>query len=844
MEDRNAVTTTSSRSATDGLDAVIPRPDQKSTSSPALKPLNFDASFTSSPSTLRKPQPKRVASAASTPVASRESSPVRPYPPKSNSSSRLSGPGRTRKNSFTELSSSRNNNSNGNPPSTAGPQRTLSITSPPILSPTPSNPAIRSPVPQRPPPTSEIREVPRWPVSPRLRSPPPMNRPAAPPPRKSDQDIPAISIQQGTPPGDGGVRLATPSNDTEDAASTATVMRTAPRGIVGGSSTLETVQEVSQPGTPGPRGIDTLIENASRASSEQDTATENGTSKSVQRKPSLTTTNESGSDSGGKGEIKLRSTSAAPSTLRASNPPKSFSTTSVGRSKALGEGSTMTVETETVSSIPQVAVGVGAGGAGANGSLRAKPSSETIRPKKEKRRTRKPPSATSGTTSSKADFFEAKVASAVDEADSSDSEETFVYESNPPDANDRPRRFHSRTPSTTSMASQIDQRNGSRSMADSGQAVAVKKSMKFASTYTSNGEGNAGDDDAAGTIRASRGAGRGTTHHHHIGRWGRNGGNGHQSLFDEESPFSASTKSKSRPMSPRVGNPRLFGNGKKQSPISSGYDLDNGADDERTPLISTVRSSRSSRSRRQGGSSLRQLEHQAARQNRSCWSRFLGCFVLLLMIVLVISGALGFMFATTQPLTDVKILALKNVLASEQELIVDMEVLAQNPNLIMVTIDAMDVVVFAKSKYAGTDEEWWNRPKTWERRKRWGVHRRDDDPKDRPPEDDPATNPNLEIGHIYEFDSPLTFEGSPFKHSLATSTGEIRVSKPGNSTVPSGSERWGQVLQHEFELIVRGTLRYTLPLGQKIRSVGVEGRVTVKPNAADHDPTPGTVHTN
>jgi hypothetical protein len=58
----------------------------------------------------------------------------------------------------------------------------------------------------------------------------------------------------------------------------------------------------------------------------------------------------------------------------------------------------MTVETETVSSIPQVAVGGVASATGGNGSLRAKPSSETIRPKKDRKKsTRKPPSVTSGT---------------------------------------------------------------------------------------------------------------------------------------------------------------------------------------------------------------------------------------------------------------------------------------------------------------------------------------------------------------------------------------------------------------------------------------------------------------
>src|SRR6266702_2481606 len=48
--------------------------------------------------------------------------------------------------------------------------------------------------------------------------------------------------------------------------------------------------------------------------------------------------------------------------------------------------------------------------------------------------------------SSKADVFEAKVASAVDEENSSDSDETFVYESNPPDPPPHKNRHHSRTP--------------------------------------------------------------------------------------------------------------------------------------------------------------------------------------------------------------------------------------------------------------------------------------------------------------------------------------------------------------------------------------------------------------
>jgi Vacuolar segregation subunit 7 len=442
--------------------------------------------------------------------------------------------------------------------------------------------------------------------------------------------------------------------------------------------------------------------------------------------------------------------------------------------------------------------------------------------------------------SSKADIFEAKIASAVDEADSSDSGETFVYESNPPETSERPRRFHSRTPSATSMASQVDQRGNGRSIIhgvmESGHSVAMKRSMKFANSYNSAGpDTGTGEDDGKGTARSNVGTGRGTTHHHHIGRWGRNGGNSHPSLFDNESPFPNVAKSKfmgngsrnsSQPSSPR-GMISRVGNGKKTSLVPPGYDIDDGAgaDDERTPLMgSTVRSARSGRYRRQPFS-LRQLEHQASRQNPTFLNRFAGCLVLTIMVLLVISGAIGFMFATTQPLSGAKILELKNVLASEQEIMFDMVVSALNPNVIVITVNSVAIEVFAKSKYAGTDSEWWRRPQISNK-----IGTRDDSPHDPPLDpDDPNKTPLLKLGSISSFDNPLLFDGSPFEHKKSIASGELSLQKPGNKTEPGGSERWGRVLKYEFNLIVKGVLKYQLPMSQQVRSVAVDGRVLVKP---------------
>ncbi|CZR60475.1 related to vacuolar protein VAC7 [Phialocephala subalpina] len=910
--------------------------DTTEQTSKASKPTR-NSSTSSLPAT-KKLQSKQGTSAANSPAASREASPNRPTLKSTTSGRSSNGPGRSRKNSSQDVSPARSTTSTPNPPSAAATQRALSAASIPPLHPATSDSTIKAPIPQKPSANPEIRETPRWPISPRLRSPPPLNKHTSIlSPRKFEQETPAINVQRTSHSAEQQEGQGAQDTEVDDSLQ-ATGMRTPARGVSGVSSTLETVQEISQPNTPGLSSIDGALEKvengSARINGESDNSADNASNKTIKAKSSIA--NESGSESGGKGEIKMRSTSAAPqSTLRANAPAasKSFSAAGVGRGKPSGEGSTknMTVETETVSSIPQVAVGpIGAGGN--NGSIRTKPSTETIRPKKEKKKTaRKAPSVTSNTgeqlhssrtirqhhyhyytreevsdwnrtvcspdmdcgqgpwsissgslatspegpsmshkpslnfqgvglmltrsrpASSKADIFEAKVASAVDEANSSDSEETFVYESNPPDVSDRPRRFHSRTPSATSMASQVDQRNGMRSILDGHHSVAMKKSMKFANSYNSNApEIAAGDDDGKGTARSNIGTGRGTTHHHHIGgRWSRNnGGNGHPSLFDNESPFPNAAKSKmagnnprhsSQPTSPRVANMRMAGNGRKSSPISSGYDLDDGADDERTPLISsTIRSNRSARGRRQNFSR-HHLERQSSPHDRSFLARFAGCLVLTVMIILVVSGAMAFMFATTQPLTDVKVTALKNVLASEQDIIFDMQVRARNPNLVMVTVDYTDLVIFAKSKYAGTDTEWWRKPNPGESLLRRGLRRRDDDPLDPPVGDDPGSNPNLEIGHVYGFDSPLTFDGSPFRNEPSVSLGQIRIVHPGNHTIPAGSARWGRVLQHEFDLIVRGTLKYTLPLSQKTRSISVEGRVTVEPNAADQDPD-DTVH--
>ena len=753
-------------------------------------------------------------------------------------------------------------------------------------------------------------------------------------------------------------------------------MRTPHRGISGTGATLETVQESSLPGTPAISVGRGPLAGSVAASDRREKVSENLADDATPR--TTGTRPESGSESGGpvsaglpkeskeSRKAILAGNSAKPQVV---HPKRSVTQLlpAKGRKGSEGMVKNMTVETETVSTIPQVSLAGGAGertGLGrveTAGSLRLKPSTETIRPKKEKKRVaRKAPSMNSGTggsmsrrfhhhhihtrpsspasiislstpsspfspsyvlshqsptnasppimrkpeqtsgpsgadirrysesnsgpssatltgfrgraASSKADIFEAKVASAVDEVDSSDSEETFVYESNPPESlATRPNRYHSRTPSATSMASQMDQ-YGPKSRQDGHHTIAGKKSMKFANNpYHSAGYSG---EPADGTIRGATHSGRtsagNASHHHYGGRFGR-GGVSHTSLFDTDSPFpqasrplrgAAAPAARSSPRASSLKSPPLLqvSRGTKKSGQSILYDFEGeGADDERTPLVSSVRSGRSRYSRRGIGGASRQSPSADEDRSHHCrratefdskWSLF----------ALLVGGIIIMLAMCSKSLYDVQIEEIRNVLASEQEIMLDLHVQAVNPNLIAIQVSDLDVNIFAKSRYVGTNAFWRSHPD-------WGadgaisdaeaslanvapshLHHPESEPEYRvwdnvdegtDPIDDPEVDTQtMLLGRIFEFDSPLIFEASPIRHQPFSATGGLRLAQPGNKSEEGGTRRWERVMQHDFELIIRGVLRYSTPITWRPRSASISGSVFVHPGDAEEGGSP------
>lgn len=359
------------------------------------------------------PLPSTSSSAPTSPNPSRDTSPIRPpLKPGTVSTSR---PSRSRKNSQ-ELSPHRAPGTSGitlpTAPSAAAIQRALSVTGTPQLH-SPASPdfSVEPPKTQKSIKPSNISASRLGPTPPRLKSPPPSTssiRPLVHSPRKIEPlppPTPSIVVERATPSS-----LSSREAELEDEENLMVAGLRSPVRGTSGNSMLETVQESSAAASPAIAAGITQLNVKTGDSNHPSVIEETAAEGVIVDKPII----ESGSESGGtKSGGNKRANDSGRKSVGTNNvvktpslaPRKSYSQLNPAKIK-VGEGfvKNMTVETETVSSVPHVAVGGGAGERGlpgrteTGGSLRLKPSSETIRPRKDKKKTmRKAPSINSGT---------------------------------------------------------------------------------------------------------------------------------------------------------------------------------------------------------------------------------------------------------------------------------------------------------------------------------------------------------------------------------------------------------------------------------------------------------------
>lgn len=242
---------------------------------------------------------------------------------------------------------------------------------------------------------------------------------------------------------------------------------------------------------------------------------------------------------------------------------------------------------------------------------------------------------------------------------------------------------------------------------------------------------------------------------------------------------------------------------------------------ETTPLRQSGHTIR--RSRKNGGVAL-YSPHNYQRQDKER-IYYIKLLIWLLTCVVVILGTgfiMGFVLASSKPLQQVHIAQVFDVVVSNEELAFTFIIEAVNPGLVGVSVDQVDLDLFAKSIYI-------------------------DEP---PPIGSPSNDNNkprtMLLGNVDALEVPLTFEGGVLSHRIQKSLGDVRLLNPGRNVTgiddgssgkneadkdpeDEGQKRWKRLNGHPFDLIVRGALKYKLFLGGK-QSVSIAKTVQIDPS--------------
>ncbi|CAN6670236.1 hypothetical protein TRVA0_042S01178 [Trichomonascus vanleenenianus] len=476
-------------------------------------------------------------------------------------------------------------------------------------------------------------------------------------------------------------------------------------------------------------------------------------------------------------------------------------------------GGSMTVETETVPAVPSVAMasaaaGINAGGASAsNVSLRIKKSTDNVT-RAAASRGRKKKASRLG-TGSRAEIFAAKIASAVDEADSSDSDETFVYESNPPD---HPSPASSQLNSAVAnnqdgyntLRPRFQQRNMSSSSISRNQFISPVATQPYQThpvgkrTVSRPQVHPSALQSTSPIVTTTNTTGPPTntlTNHAVVPP----GGTATSSAEDSGHPDNESVDSTLEAFSRRPSgsgivrpeSPRRYGTSPQINrspylrPASSRYfngkpdnwnrwrgtylddydDIDGDVDEEddddyleyaeTTPLRQAGQSLRRSR---KNGNVMVYSPHNYQRgrpPSRYFYFRLVLWMIIGIFCVLSVGFILGFVLATSKPLQNARIAGIFEVLVSDEVLAFDVAVEAVNPGFLAVEVFNVDLDIFAKSPYVRDDFDGDSEGD--------GAH-------------------TMLLGNVKHFSAPLTFEGGFFHQVVQRAVGDVRLNNPGKNT--------------------------------------------------------------
>ncbi|KAG0684057.1 hypothetical protein C6P41_002595 [Kluyveromyces marxianus] len=239
---------------------------------------------------------------------------------------------------------------------------------------------------------------------------------------------------------------------------------------------------------------------------------------------------------------------------------------------------------------------------------------------------------------------------------------------------------------------------------------------------------------------------------------------------------------------------------------------------------------------------------------KSSWVKFKNFiyFSFVVASLLTLGFISGFLLATNKDLHDFQLIAMDNVLVSLDELVFDITATAFNPGIFTIGIKDVELDIFAKTNHLKVDVQ-------------ADVH---EDPRQpAPPSETTATtngvftNPyqTILLGTVYNLETELQFRGRLLNRNYDVSVASVKLLNPGapknsddrdddddddagdgdaddknNHKLENDIDRWKQLIKHEFELIVRGNLYYTIPFFKNEKVIPVQQQIVVDPNKSPY----------
>ncbi|ODV96172.1 hypothetical protein PACTADRAFT_49568 [Pachysolen tannophilus NRRL Y-2460] len=255
----------------------------------------------------------------------------------------------------------------------------------------------------------------------------------------------------------------------------------------------------------------------------------------------------------------------------------------------------------------------------------------------------------------------------------------------------------------------------------------------------------------------------------------------------------------------------------------------------------------------------------------------------ILILLLLGSGFIsGFLLASTKDLQAVRILQVRDVIISEEEFVFNLVFEGFNPGFFSIEIQDVELDIFAKSSHA-KDEDYYKISTEEDE----GYSFASNGVIDMQEQDDGQLQTVL-LGNIRHFEVPLKFQGGFFTRQKVVVVSEVKIIHPcsddddddngpatSTSTSPTttttttvnlnptstgsenhppnppfkdpnnrfginkgktkkppkgGEKKWVKLSQYPFDLIVRGVLKYNLPILKEYKSLAVNKIVTIDPD--------------